>query len=116
MTEMQAGDGWRLLAAGEELQHGDELLTSEGWMAIPSMFIGERVNDLSTFRRRIPAKPEKLLLHGDVDDLSAIVDNFGGVSIRQCEDWITIEGESIRQFSQWLQQVADWREAQDATK
>jgi hypothetical protein len=124
MSEIQPGDGWRLLTAGEELRHGDELLTSRGWLVIPSIFIGERVNDghrdLSTFRRRIPAKPERLVLKEVAASIchrkkkpetwkvvASIDATFPGTGY--------VDAAEARQLADWLTRYADWREAQGAT-
>ena len=113
MSEIQPGDGWRLLTAGEELRHGDKLLTSRGWLVIPSIFIGERVNDghrdLSTFRRRIPAKPEAfgvLFYQWRVINGKAVI----LIDMERAE----FNAEQARQLANWLNRYAVWREAQES--
>jgi hypothetical protein len=113
MSEIQAGEGYRLLGSGEELRQGDELLTSEGWMVIPSMFIGERVNDLSSFRRRIPAKPEAM----EIGDRTFKCNSFDEVITRDDigdRRKLVSSPEQARQLADWLTRYADWREAQDS--
>ena len=118
MSEIEAGNGCRLLMAGEELRHGDELLTSEGWFVINSMFVGERVNDLSSFRRRIRQMPERVEMSDPAGD-TGVMGSPDGVTIRQkvsdeeSEYVIITTVQGARQLADWLNSYADWREAQE---
>jgi hypothetical protein len=120
MSEIEAGEGWRLLGAGEELQHCDELLTSRGWLVIPSIFIGERVNDLSTFRRRVPAKPEMMEINNaflvEVGHSAQLFQILQPGPPDEAGDVVIGNAVEARQLADWLIRFADWREAQGDSK
>ena len=123
MSEIQAGEGWRLLGPDESVDgFGDEHKTSEGvWVKVPSYFTLWKAKDFIAVRRRIPAKPEALELkdsNGELDasagpkDCSLMQDGRG-----ELPEVIVLSGtQEIRQLAGWLTRYADWREAQDAGK
>ncbi len=120
MSEIEAGDGWRLLGPDESVDgFGDEHKTSEGvWVKVPSYFTLRKAKDFIAVRRRIPAKPEALDIWNafEVSVGSGVAANF---VIRQMgasqDEWDVVIGDAAeaRQLADWLTRFADWREAQE---
>ena len=116
VSEIEAGEGWRLLGPDEVIKKGDEVcpLFSFIWSEVPEQFIGKE-NQVSQIRRRIPAKPEPL----EIDGYEVSLDNgFPRIAslLGTQKMYFSSRPKAIRQLIAWLQQVADWREAQDAAK
>jgi hypothetical protein len=113
MSEIQAGDGWRLLGPDEVIRKGDEHYTGNNWIETEDM--GFVVAE-DTYRRRIPAKPEAM----EIDDELTI--KTGDITDQPCllhceEDkpyWICFDPHECRKLADWLTRYADWREAQDS--
>jgi hypothetical protein len=130
--QIEPGYGWRLLAAGEIIKRGDEFWDDtepalSQWIDAGTFLEGQRVSGIATYRRRIPAKPEAM----EIDDIAGHMKlelREGDETVTACisqenvEDnfsWESIGMESIqsiREVIAWLQQVADWREAQGDSK
>jgi hypothetical protein len=122
MSEIQAGDGWRLLGPDEVLRHGDEMLFyvdhKAYWMPAPDACFNQPIAKHFTYRRRIPAKPEAMeietktgLVTLQVWQPYACISQMLG---KYPEDVRLDTTEQIRQVIAWLQQVAEWREAQES--
>jgi len=120
MSEIQAGEGWRLIDKEKDTKKpGDEYWSFFGqWIKAENddMFHPQHV-----YRRRIPAKPEPLELkdsNGELDASAGVSD----CSLMQdgrglTPEVIVLSGtQEIRKLGEWLISVADWREAQDAGK
>jgi len=116
MSEIQAGDGWRLLGPDEVIRKGDEHYTGNNWIETEDM--GFVVAE-DTYRRRIPAKPEAMVVddrNGQLAASAALSDcclvQIGGGRGRET---IVLSGtQEARQLADWLTRYADWREAQDS--
>ena len=102
--QIQAGKGWRLLGPDEVIRKGDEYYTGNNWIETEDMGL---VVAEDTYRRRIPAKPER----------------FAGPNISTYESgplWLMetseektlLDPNEARKFAEWLNRYADWREAQ----
>jgi hypothetical protein len=124
MSEIQAGDGWRLLGPDEVVFPLDELYFAEGgsWHQMsPQNFLCKAARLWTAVRRRIPAKPEALDVWNafDVSVGSGVAANF---VIRQMvamqDKWDVVIGNAVeaRQLADWLTRYADWREAQGEAK
>jgi hypothetical protein len=116
MGEIQAGDGWRLLGPDEVVREGDEFINFGEWQPVFKLMIGEETT--GQVRRRIPAKPEAMeietktgLVTLQVWQPYACISQMLG---KYPEDVRLDTTEQIRQVIAWLQQVAEWREAQEA--
>jgi hypothetical protein len=122
MSEIQAGDGWRLLGPDERVKAlADERygLTDGEWHPVSPMHYLWKASDFHAVRRRIPAKPEAM----EIDEFGltqATICTSGGVSLRQQDisgfsEYVFLESpEQIRKLGEWCISVADWREAQDS--
>jgi hypothetical protein len=123
MSEFTPGDGWRLLGPDESVDgFGDEHKTSYGvWVKVPSYFTLWKAKDFIAVRRRIPAKPERLVLREVTASIchrkkkpeewkvvAAIDATFPGTGY--------VDAAEARQLAAWLTRYAVWREAQDAAK
>jgi hypothetical protein len=121
MSEIEAGDGWRLIDKEKDTpREGDEFwsVMLQEW---GPLWQGEAFLTGYTYRRRIPAKPEPLELkdsNGELDasagpkDCSLMQDGRG-----ELPEVIVLSGiDDIRKLGEWLISVAEWREAQDAAK
>ena len=112
MSEIQAGDGYRLLGPDEIVRQGDEFLCYGGdWDIVTTKMIGYPAAG-TVVSRRIPAKPEAM----EIDGHTIINDNgfprFSNAG--NSAYYFSSIPESIRQLADWLTRYADWREAQDA--
>jgi len=123
MSEIQAGDGWRLLGPDERVRAlADERygLTDGEWHPVSPMHYLWKASDFHAVRRRIPAKPEAMVVddrNGQLAASAALSDcclvQIGGGRGRET---IVLSGnQEIRQLADWLTRYADWREAQGAT-
>ena len=108
MSEIEPGEGWRLLGPDEVIKDGDEVYIRGDWFGTSDT--GLVVADY-IYRRCIPAKPEW----------------FAGPNISTYESgplWLMetseektlLDPREAREFAAWLTRYADWREAQDAAK
>ena len=112
MSEIEPGEGWRLLRFAEQLKAGDEIERKSGWCSIPATMIGDRASPLLNFRRRIPSKPEPM----EIDHQNIRCNSFD--EVMQCDDsgevWrLVSNAEQARQLADWLNRYADWRESQN---
>jgi hypothetical protein len=121
MSDIQAGDGWRLLNDDELTRKGDEQLDCEfnTWSDLRLVY-GLPASTYTAVRRRIPAKPEAMEIEAENGTLELDV---GGRVVWITQVWNNslekirlTETTQIRQLIAWLQQVADWREAQELNK
>jgi hypothetical protein len=112
MSEIQAGEGYRLIdKAKDNKKPGDEYWSCFGEWALASndgMFHSEHV-----YRRRIPAKPEAM----EMDGHRVSLDNgFMRIGSLFSHYYFTARPAAIRQLADWLTRYADWREAQGEAK
>jgi hypothetical protein len=119
MSEIQAGDGWRLLGPDEVVREGDEFLIYGGdWDVVTQKMIGYTAAG-TVVSRRIPAKPERLVLKEVAASIchrkkkpetwkvvASIDATFPGTGY--------LDAAEARQLADWLNRYADWREAQDS--
>jgi hypothetical protein len=115
MSEIQAGEGWRLLGPDESVDgFGDEHKTSEGvWIKVPSYFTLRKAADFIAVRRRIPVKPEAV----EIDGHRVSLDNgFVRIGSLFSQYYFSSRTEAIRKLGEWCIAVADWREAQGDSK
>ena len=122
MSEIEPGEGWRLLGPDEVVRDGDEPWHrfEKRWMYGP-MEVPYTAKAYPAVRRRIPAKPEALDIWNafEVSVGSGVAANF---VIRQMgasqDEWDVVIGNAVeaRQLADWLTRYAEWREAQDAAK
>jgi len=121
MSEIEAGEGWRLLGPDEVVRDGDEPWHrfEKRWM-YGLMEVPYTAKAYHAVRRRIPAKPEAMVVddrNGQLAASAALSDcclvQIGGGRGRET---IVLSGnQEIRQLADWLTRYADWREAQGAT-
>jgi hypothetical protein len=121
--QIEPGEGWRLLRPDDVLRHGDEMLFyvdhKPYWMPTPDACFNQPVAKHFTYRRRIPAKPEAMEIKGE-SGLKGWMRKDNTLVLEQKDDSggfecvLIWETKSIRQVIAWLQQVAEWREAQEA--
>jgi hypothetical protein len=112
MSEIEAGEGWRLLGPDEVVREGDEAwrLTGQKW-GMP-FTLGLKAFSFHAVRRRIPAKPEPI----ELDYQTIICNSFNEVMAKRGLSWrLVSNAEQARQLADWLTRYADWREAQDNT-
>ena len=113
--QIEPGEGWRLLGQDELVSGlGDEYKRADNtWIKVPSYPNGEKASQFIAVRRRIPAKPEAMEIHGHTVSL----DN-NSVRIESLFSHYFFSGrtQAIRQLGEWLISVADWQEAQEAGK
>jgi len=117
MSDIQAGDGWRLLGPDEVVREGDEFINFGEWQPVFKLMIGEETT--GQVRRRIPAKPNVLDIQSEGGSISLETIPRGPVWLIQrwedSRDEVRLDTtEQIRQVIAWLQQVAEWREAQES--
>ena len=117
--QISPGDGWRLLGPDEFIQSGDEVWSfeKESW-SHPQTLLGLAAY-LFHVRRRIPAKPNVLEIQSEGGSISLEASPLGPAwLIQRWEDSreeVRLDTtEQIRQVIAWLQQVAEWREAQES--
>jgi hypothetical protein len=118
--QIQAGDGWRLLGPDEVVFPLDERYFAEdgSWHQMsPQKFLC-KANLWTAVRRRIPAKPEAMVVddsNGQLATSAALSDcclvQIGGG--RGGETIVLSGTQEIRQLADWLNRYADWREAQE---
>jgi hypothetical protein len=120
MSEIEPGDGWRLIDTKKDTpMKGDQACCDLGrW--IDRNAWDRPFSKSIVYRRRIPAKPEAMEIEAKRGTLTFNF-QFDAVWISQSRDG-RAEGlrlddsKQVRKVIAWLQQVADWREAQDAGK
>ncbi len=120
MSEIQAGDGWRLLGPDEVVKDGDERWrrSEKRWVLIP-MDVPYTAKAYPAVRRRIPAKPEAMVVddrNGQLATSAALSDcclvQIGG---GRGTETIVLSGiQEARQLANWLNRYAEWREAQES--
>ena len=121
MSEIEAGEGWRLLGPDEVVRDGDEPWHrfEKRWM-YGLMEVPYTAKAYHAVRRRIPAKPERLVLKEVAASIchrkkkpetwkvvASIDATFPGTGY--------VDAAEARQLADWLTRYADWREAQGAT-
>jgi hypothetical protein len=111
MSEIQAGEGYRLIdKAKDKKKPGDEYLSrSKEWFRASNN--GKFLTNLF-YRRRIPAKPEAMEIDGHAVSLDNGSVRIEGLFLRKIY-FFSGRTKAIRQFGEWLISVADWREAQE---
>jgi hypothetical protein len=115
--QIEPGDGWRLIDKAKDApREGDQAYKYYGGWE-------DRINwsrpfqQTVTYRRRIPAKPDVLKIQSE-GGLKGWMRKDNTLVLEQKDDSggfecvLIWETKSIRQVIAWLQQVADWREAQ----
>ena len=110
MSEIQAGDGWRLLGPDEVVREGDEFINFGEWQPVFKLMIGEETT--GQVRRRIPAKPaamETFYFRLEVDSKSK------AAGFESYDEPAEFDASEARQIADWLTRYAEWREAQEAT-
>lgn len=112
MSEIQAGDGWRLIDKHtDKPREGDQYLYWNKWRYRPNPLAPWDFTH--TYRRRIPAKPEAMEIDGHLVSLEWGFVRIGSLFSHY---YFSSRTEAIRKLGEWLISVADWREAQDAAK
>jgi len=122
MSEIEPGEGWRLLGPDEVVRDGDEPWHrfEKRWMYGP-MEVPYTAKAYPAVRRRIPAKPEALDIW-NAFEVSVVLGVAANFVIRQMgasqDEWDVVIGNAVeaRQLADWLTRYAEWREAQDAAK
>ncbi len=114
MSEIQAGDGWRLLGPDEVVKDGDERWrrSEKRWVLIP-MDVPYTAKAYPAVRRRIPAKPEAM----EIDGRTFKCNSFDEVITRDDigdRRKLVSSPEQARQLADWLTRYAEWREAQES--
>jgi hypothetical protein len=108
--EILPGDGYRLIDKEKDTKRpGDEYWSNwfNRWIPVSSH---DWFRPELTYRRKLPAKPEEVEIHG----YRVSLDNgFVRIADLFSHFHFSSRPEAIRQLSQWLTQVADWREAQE---
>ena len=109
--QINPGDGYRLIDKEKDTpKEGDQAyqLLDECWKDRDDWRLP--FNSAVTYRRRISTKPEAVCIDGHTIEL---IDGFPRLSnISRRQYLFSSRVAAIRQLSQWLAQVADWREAQ----
>lgn len=118
--QIDCGDGWRLLRPDELVSgFGDEYKRADGtWIKVPSYPNGEKASKFTAVRRRLPSKPDVLKIESECGSISLEASPLGPARIIQRwedeVDEVRLDTtEQVRGVIAWLQQVADWREAQN---
>jgi hypothetical protein len=113
MSEIQAGDGWRLLGDEPVQALSDECYwpSDKTWHPVSPMYNLWKASTFVAVRRRIPAKPEAMetyyfRLEVDSKSKAAAFENF--------DEPAEFDAAEARQIADWLTRYADWREAQDS--
>ena len=113
MSEIEPGEGWRLIDKQKDTKRpGDEYWSClDEWVTSSNdgIFYSEHV-----YRRRMPAKPEAM----EIDAKTIKCNPFNEImAIGKDEVWRLVSNpEQARTLADWLNRYADWREAQDAAK
>ena len=107
MSEIQAGEGWRLLGPDEVIKDWDEVYIRGDWFVTLAQGL---VGADYTYRRRIPAKPEAIWINGH---LLSLMEGSVHIGNKAYDYFLPSSTEDIRQLADWLISVADWREAQN---
>ena len=112
MSEIQAGDGWRLIDKAKDTpQKGDQVhLGSNKWVERTTW--NEPFYPTRKYRRRIPAKPEPECIGG-----TSYYCDSNWAAIRETQDTygvLVTKAASARKLADWLTRYADWREAQES--
>jgi hypothetical protein len=110
MSEIEPGEGWRLLGPDEVIRKGDEVYTGSGWFVTVDMGL---VVAEYTYRRRIPAKPKAIWIDGHRVSFTEGSVHIGNKAYDYC---FSSHTEDIRKLGEWCISMADWREAQEAGK
>jgi hypothetical protein len=109
MSEIQPGDGWRLIdTEKDEPREGDQRFIKAGEWADRVKW-WEPFHTTLTYRRRIPAKPEPdgtLFYEWRVENEKATI----RIDMEKAE----LNVMQARQLADWLNRYAEWREAQDS--
>jgi hypothetical protein len=120
LEKINPGDGWRLLGPDEVVKDGDERWrkSEKRWVLIP-MDVPYTAKAYPAVRRRIPAKPERLVLKEVAASIchrkkkpetwkvvASIDATFPGTGY--------LDAAEARQLADWLTRYAEWREAQDS--
>ncbi len=120
MSEIQAGDGFRLIDNEKDTPKlGDQFHNGQAWFDRPSPLTP--FSSFDTYRRRIPAKPAAIEIETESGPvtLEAIPPGTGWISQHwkhATEDVRLDKPKQIRQVIEWLQQLAEWGEEQEATE
>jgi hypothetical protein len=112
LDKIEPGEGWRLIDKAKDTpQRGDQFRDQQGrWQFRPNWPLP--FDPKLTYRRRIPAKPEPVCIDGHTIEL---IDGFPRLSNLSRRKYLfSSRVAAIRKFAEWLQQVAEWREAQDS--
>jgi len=112
MSEIEAGEGWRLLRPDEVVKWRDEY-----WSASSKIWVqhdgygGHKACEFHAVRRRIPAKPDAM----EIDHQTIKCNSFNEVmAMDEVEVWRVVSNpEQARTLAAWLTRYADWREAQE---
>jgi hypothetical protein len=118
MSEIQAGEGYRLIdKATDTKRPGDEYWSCfDKWVTSSN---DGRFHSEHVYRRRIPAKPEAMEIADSYGDVSAVfLSGLESVRIQQLflgdePNSIDLDIQNIRKLGEWCISVADWREAQE---
>jgi hypothetical protein len=113
MSEIQAGDGWRLIDKAKDTpQRGDQFHDRQvGWQFRPNWPLP--FDPKLTYRRRIPTKPEAM----EIGDRTFKCNSFDEVITRDDigdRRKLVSSPEQARQLADWLTRYAEWREAQES--
>jgi hypothetical protein len=116
MSEIEASEGWRMIDKEKDTpREGDEFYCLASWQK--RLHPLHPFSSTETYRRRIPAKPERLVLK----EVTASICHRK----KKPETWEVLasidaafpdanylDGDEARQLADWLTRYADWREAQ----
>jgi hypothetical protein len=119
MTEIQAGEGWRLLRPYEFTKYGDEIWvhSSQKWEFLGEKFFRCTAHQFSAIRRRITSLPKPMEIRTEDGLVALNMYSHGPVWIKQYWNLETHKlrfdsTKDIRQLVSWLQQVIEWRDSQ----
>jgi hypothetical protein len=118
MSEIQAGDGWRLIDKAKDTpQRGDQFHDRQvGWQFRPNWPLP--FDPKLTYRRRIPAKPEAMEINNafqvEVGSSAQLFQILQSGPPDEAGDVVIGNATEARQLADWLTRYADWREAQDS--
>jgi hypothetical protein len=118
--QIEAGEGWRLIDKHtDKPREGDQYLYWNKWRDRPKPL--DPWDFTHTYRRRIPAKPERLVVKEVIASIchlkkkpeawkvvASIGATFPGTGY--------LDANEARQLADWLTRYADWREAQGEAK
>jgi hypothetical protein len=120
MSEIDPGDGFRLIDKEKDTPKlGDQYHNGKAWFDRPSPLTP--FSSFDTYRRKLPALPNVLDIQSEGGSISLETIPRGPVWLIQrwedSRDEVRLDTtEQIRQVIAWLQQVADWREEQNANE